>query len=359
MEQKTLRTKRDTEYKTEKSGNRHDAGCPAFLPLINSAFSPGRCLETIRAVEDPVQRDIAFAEYHYFTGHPKEAIRVVEPYMKSSDPYLCLPACFMYAYASFSTDGMQDAYDTLISLRGSFKEISEQEDTPHSLRSLTAFISGAAQILLYLPSEDDSAFKMTNLQALPPGLRSFACYVWAHRICSEGDFAKSLGIVETALAFQSEVYNIATIYLHVVAVMDYIGLKEPEKAKEQMQIAWELARPDGLFEVFGEHHAYLGGLVEAMFKKDYPEEFKRIIEITCNFANGWRKMHRKFTGDHLVDNLTTTEFAVGMLAAQGWSNREISEQMDISINTVKFHMMEILNKLEISKRSELKEYLLR
>ncbi len=139
--------------------------------------------------------------------------------------------------------------------------------------------------------------------------------------------------------------------------MDYIGLKEPEKAREQMQRAMELAGPDGLFEAFGEHHSHLGGLVEACFKKDHPEEFKRIIEITCNFANGWRKMHSMFAGDELVDNLTSTEFAVGTLAGRGWSNQEIAEQMDISINTVKYHISSIINKLGIESRAQLKDLL--
>ncbi|MCD7744601.1 MAG: LuxR C-terminal-related transcriptional regulator [Lachnospiraceae bacterium] len=95
-----------------------------------------------------------------------------------------------------------------------------------------------------------------------------------------------------------------------------------------------LAREDDLIEAFGEHH----GLLETTLKKDDPEDFKRIISITYNFSGGWRKVHNPNTGHDVADNLTTTEFAVAMLAARGWTYQEISTHMEITVNTVKAHM---------------------
>ncbi len=42
-----------------------------------------------------------------------------------------------------------------------------------------------------------------------------------------------------------------------------------------MLLAWEIARPDGLIEAFGEHHGLLVGVLEATLKKDWPKEFKQ------------------------------------------------------------------------------------
>ena len=61
----------------------------------------------------------------------------------------------------------------------------------------------------------------------------------------------------------------------------------------------------------------------------------------------------------MADNLTTTEFAVAMLTAQGWTGREIAAHMNISPNTAKRHLAEIKKKLGIFGRSELKQYMLR
>ena len=70
-------------------------------------------------------------------------------------------------------------------------------------------------------------------------------------------------------------------------------------------------------------------------------------------------MHNPDTGHDVADNLTTTEFAASMLAARGWTNREIAEHMGISPNTVKQHISTTLQKLGISQRRDLKRFMLR
>ena len=157
---------------------------------------------------------------------------------------------------------------------------------------------------------------------------------------------------------QTEVFPIPSIYLHLAAVMDYMSLKQPEKAQTHLMAAWELARPDDLIEGFGEHHGLLGGMLEAVLKKDYPEDFKRIIAITYRFSAGWRRVHNPVTGHDVADNLTTTEFATAMLAARGWTNQEIADHMGISPNTVKLYISTTLQKLNIRQRKDLKKYML-
>lgn len=123
--------------------------------------------------------------------------------------------------------------------------------------------------------------------------------------------------------------------------------------------AWTLARPDDLIEAFGEHHGLLGGMLEAAIKPQWPEDFKRIINITCRFADGWRKIHNPVTGNNVADNLTATEFTVAMLAARGWTNQEIGKLMKISHNTVKRYLSIAMEKLGITRRKEFKKYMLR
>ena len=180
----------------------------------------------------------------------------------------------------------------------------------------------------------------------------------AHYTYLQEEYEKSIGLVDATLAMQTEVYPIPTIYLHLVAVMNYMSLKQPEQAQAHLLAAWELARPDDLIEGFGEHHGLLGGMLEAVIKKDWPEDFKRIIAITYRFSAGWRKVHNPETGHDVADNLTTTEFAAAMLAARGWTNQEIGEHMNISPNTVKRYISTALQKLNINHRQDLKKYML-
>ena len=181
----------------------------------------------------------------------------------------------------------------------------------------------------------------------------------AHYTYLEGEYGKSLGIVEATLAMEGDRYPISAIYLHLLAVMDYMSLKQTKAAQEHLLLAWELAQPDDLIEAFGEHHGLLGGMLEAVIKKDWPGDFTRIIAITYSFSSGWRQIHNPDTGHKVADNLTTTEFATSMLAARGWTNREIGDHMNISPNTVKHHISMALQKLNINHRHDLKRYMLR
>lgn len=61
----------------------------------------------------------------------------------------------------------------------------------------------------------------------------------------------------------------------------------------------------------------------------------------------------------MADDLTTTEFAVSMLAARGWTNQEIAAHLRISPNTVKRYLSAAMEKLHISHRQDLKQFMLR
>ena len=65
------------------------------------------------------------------------------------------------------------------------------------------------------------------------------------------------------------------------------------------------------------------------------------------------------TGHDVADDLTTTEFAIAMLAARGWTTQEIAKHLNISVNTVKSHISEAMKKLNVKTRKELKQYMLR
>ena len=154
-------------------------------------------------------------------------------------------------------------------------------------------------------------------------------------------------------------YPIPEIYLRLVAVMDYMSLKRTEDARAHLLAAWDLARPDGLIEAFGEHHGLLDGMLESVIKKDWPEDFKKIIDITYRFSAGWRRVHNPATQETIADNLTTTEFAVSMLAARKWTNKEISIHLDVSENIVKSYLASAFRKLGISHRQDLEQYMLK
>lgn len=327
-----------------------------LMPLMNTPFLPGECLLCLQHMDPGPRQEIAWAEYYYFSGQPERAIEKAEQFLHSPDMDTKLSACLIYAYANLSVGDIQRARQALSQVQATLNQPASQAP---ALQAAGAFIAAAAAVLLHLPLPEGLPSLHDFLPRLPEGLRVFALYVQAHYLYLKEEYEKSLGLVEGTLAMQSSVYPIPCIYLHLVAVMDLMSLRQPEKAQEHLLTAWELSRPDDLIEGLGEHHGLLGGMLEAVIKKDWPEDFKRIIAITYRFSAGWRKVHNPTTGHDVADNLTTTEFAAAMLAARGWTNQEIGEHMNISPHTVKRYISTVLQKLNIRSRQELKQYMLR
>lgn len=326
-----------------------------LMPLMNTPFQPGSCLEYVNQMEDGPRKDIAFAEYHYFSGHAKEAAQQAELYLTCQNRELRLSACLIYAYANLSVGQIGRAKYALEEMKHTLKD---GEQTSYS-KAAEGFIAAAASVLLHLPLPDELPSAQEFVPMLPTGIRAFALYVKAHYLYLQKEYKASIGIIETALLMGADRYPIPAIYLHLAAVMDYVSLKQLEKAEEHLLEAWKIARPDDLIEGFGEHHGLLGGMLEVVLKKKWPDDFRRIIAITYEFSAGWRKIHNPETGHDVAENLTTTEFVTAMLAVRNWTNAEIAGHLNISANTVKWHISQCMKKLHVQNRKELRKYMLR
>ena len=326
------------------------------MPLMNTPFRPGSCKEAIARMEAGPKKDIALAEYHYFSGQAEKAMQETEGYLTAADGGIRLSACLIFAYACLSMGRIDHASSALGEIR---RTLASGGETDPAARAMEAFVAFAAAVLLHLPLPEEMPPAEDFLPLLPPGVRAFALYVQAHYLYLKEEYSHSAGIVEAALAMGASAYPISAIYLHLVAVMDYMSMKQTDRAQAHLLAAWEIARPDDLIEAFGEHHGLLGAMLEAAIKPDWPEDFKRIIDITYRFSSGWRRVHNPITGHDVADDLTTTEFAIAMLAARGWTTREIAGHLNISANTAKRHISEAMKKLKVKNRKDLKQYMLR
>lgn len=153
-------------------------------------------------------------------------------------------------------------------------------------------------------------------------------------------------------------YPVAEIFLHVMAAVGWINQHDIQCAKAHFMRAWQIAQPDDLIEMLGEHHGLLQGVLESCLKKDFPQDFARIIKITDRFSRGWRSVHNPTARASVADNLTTTEFAISMLACRGWTNDEIAAHLQISRGTVKNRLSSAYAKLGISSRAALRQFML-
>lgn len=341
--------------KKEIIKEKHTTRVPMLL--MSSAFPLGRCIEFIESIDDVPQKEMAYAEYYYFSGRHEKAVEYAEMYLNCEDIMLKLSASLIYTFANLSLDRIHSARFGLERLKEYLKE-AMLEETDKKTRACCVFVATAAHTLLHIPVGDLPPLA-EYLSEFTKGMQLWGAYVLAHKAYLAKDYQRSLGIVQTCLMTCSKVYPIAMIYLNLVVAMDLMNLKETDKAKVYFMKVWEISRPDNLIEGIGEHHGLLQGLIETCMKKDYPEDYARIINITYKFSAGWRRIHNPDTNEDVADNLATTEFTIAMLANRGWTNKEISEYLEITPRTVKQHLTCVFNKLNIENRKQLKNFMLR
>lgn len=316
--------------------------------LMSSSFQLGKCLEFIESIEDVPQKEMAYAEYYYFSGQHEKAVKYSEMYLNHEDIMLKLSASLIYTFANLSLDRINSARIGLNRLR-EYLEKAMSMEIDKKTRACCVFVASAAHTLLHLPVGNIPPLS-EYLNEFTKGMQLWGAYVLAHKTYLNKEYERSLGIVQACIMTSDKIYPIAFIYLNLVAAMDCMNMMEKEKAKEYFMKAWEISKPDDLIEGIGEHHGLLQGLIETCMKKEHPDDYARIIDITYKFSAGWRRIHNHDTNEDVADNLTTTEFTIAMLANRGWTNKEIAEHLDITTRTVKQHLTCVFSKLNITNR---------
>jgi len=327
------------------------------MPLMNSAYPVGRVMEYINAMPDADDRQIALAEYYFFSGQAEKCAQTAEPYLDSHDPALRYSASLLCTFANL---GRGHAHLARFAMSRLQEQVSAgfHADSPVRFHAMGVFTATTVSVLLHLPTGKIPPLE-GYLKHLPEGMKLYACYILAHKAYLEKNYEKCLNTAELSLALTPEMYPIATVYLHIVAAMALANMKRMDEARQHIDEAWKIAQPDDLIEAFGEHHGLLQGLIETYFKNNAPEYLERIIAITYAFSASWRRIHNPETGHDVADNLTTTEFTVAMLLNRGWAVKEIADHMEISERTIKRHIASIYNKLGISDRDMLEKFMLR
>ena len=164
---------------------------------------------------------------------------------------------------------------------------------------------------------------------------------------------------KAALFMTDKCYPISGTYIRCLMAMCIINRKHRADAEVELRRGWSLAEKDKLIEPFIEHHGLLRGLIESCIRKDDPEIYRRITDGVLSFSRGWMAIHNPEAKKKVTSELSAMEFSIAMLASEGWTNKEISDHLGISVNTVKHYLTDIFCKLNVKKRDELKKYMLK
>lgn len=327
------------------------------LPLFNHPFPSGECLKYINSLEDNDLRNVTMGEYHYYRGEFEKATQYLEPYLNHENTAYCFTSALICAYANLAETHINISKFSF-RLLANLVEKEFRNDSLECCRSLAVWTDTTVATQFHYPVEKIRIID-ESICHLPQGQKIFGCYLMAYRAYLEKDYSRVLGIADTALACFSESYPVPITYIYIISAIASLNLIRIDEAKQKIEKAWKIAEKDGFIAPFVEHYSLLNGMVDIHFKKSAPEIFQKILTATKKFNSGWYKTHNEKTGEHIADNLTTTEFTIAMLYNKGWRIKEIAAHIELSERTVKNYIQIVYEKLGISGKRELDKYMLK
>ena len=328
------------------------------MPLLNSSFELGRCLEYVLSIPDEDDRNIAMAEYLFYTGKGAEAVELLERYIDSPDISLRYSASVLTVFAGVSSGNVKNIERAASVLADIIKASYENEASPE-IFAMGVMTSVGSSVLWHAPVPEYLPELSGFIKHLPAGYKLWCCYILALKAYLEKDYVKSLTIADMALAFSEKSYPLAEIYIHLISVIALMNLRRPEEAEKRFEQVWELTHRDGFIGPIASHHGMMLGIIEVYYKRNHPGDFKKLMAITGVYGKQWRKIHNIRTASEVTDNLTPTEFTVAMLYNRGWSAQEIASFLDISESTTRNYIKTIYVKLGISDKKSLAKYMMK
>ena len=123
------------------------------LPLLGTAFEPGRLADTLNEFEDEELAEIAQAEAYFFSAQAEACVKIVEKYLNSKDVILRMSADMLYTFANLTLGDPQAAQRTREDVHQCLTQ-AMQEDVPVNVKAACLFAFYVISIFLHISPEE-------------------------------------------------------------------------------------------------------------------------------------------------------------------------------------------------------------
>ncbi len=182
-------------------------------------------------------------------------------------------------------------------------------------------------------------------EAVFPSVPIALAKVWL----SQREPDKALPLLDHALESAQAVGRLGNA-IHILAVkaVVYHTKGDPEQALATLGQALELAEPEGYVRVFADEGAPMARLLRRMLTRSPASEYvRRLLD-----ALGEPASMELPTAARLTEPLSQREIEVLRLIADGATNKEIAQELVLTVNTVKRHISNIFGKLKVGNRAQ-------
>lgn len=245
-------------------------------------------------------------------------------------------------------------YDTLDNMYEDMKQ-KKQYDHLHTIDLckgyLLAFLEKQPQIASWIKNGDFESSKLYYPS------KAFLNIVYGRVLLVQKEYYKLLGIADLFIAAALVFPNaLGEIYTRIYVAAAYEKIFRREDGIESLKAAMEMAFQDKVYIPFVENCDFIKPLLLLLREQDFfPEDINLILDI----YQPYEEMVVLRSSTALEENkkkLSQREVEIALLAAEGFTNKEIGEKLFISPNTVKTMLKRVFEKLNITSRAVLKHH---
>jgi DNA-binding CsgD family transcriptional regulator len=307
------------------------------------------------AILDTVGEDRLYLQYEgelaYLRGDFARTIRCFQK--TEGDDAARLRACPVAVAAAISLGDYQ-AYTEIDAYLKSCVE--KCKDNAVAVFAELALATAAVSVIA--PNMAPGWLKDGDFSALAPQAKPDALYKRAKYFQCMGQYETSLAVAQTALTLSASEQGITfpDIYLRVTCAVACCYLGRVDEARRWLLEAMRISLPHGFITPFAEVVTALGGLVEKCLEQTFPDYLGAVIGQWKRTWKNWITFHNQFTKDNITLMLSLREYHLALLVARRIPYAKIAKQHGISVGRLKNIMLEIYEKLFISGRDELAQY---
>ena len=321
-----------------------------FMPIWQP-FTGKTTESMIETLSDEEERTLALAAHYHFQARYEDAARESGRCLNSPCPEIRASALFVHSMTNVGLGKVQLVRADLAALLEAAQQPEDEQ-----MAAIYDVIRFLFAVLFHTDGKIEPVREKHSAR-LPEGTRLFLLYAVAHALYLQKRYEEALGVARSGLMMAAGRFPSVCVYLNLMVSMVAFNLHDVEQAAEFFHRAWQIAEPEDYIQPFVEHHGLLQGQIEKYIRDRNPGQYNRIEEKVMAFSRGWIKIHNPDSVNKVTDRLSPYEFSLAMMAAKGKSNQHIADYMHISINTVKFHLSNIYQKVEVSNRKELEKVL--
>ena len=145
----------------------------------------------------------------------------------------------------------------------------------------------------------------------------------------------------------------ATIGMYVA--ISYLSLGHEQQGMDLFKEYFPMLFADKLYLIFSYFYENMDGVLDDYLLENYPDDAEEIFKQIEQNRQGRLRFMRTYLDTSAA--LTAKEKVVAELAAQGLQNKEISKELGISVSTVRTHLRQVFEKLDIDRRSQIENLL--